>query len=158
MAKIDDKWERIFKKIQLILEKNQKLTAANTTLESQVLTLENKISELNKEKESLKEQIQYIKAAKEDDDDEEEDDEDQRGDRPEQLELRVVLGGLRLHALLAPVLHRERDRGHRDDDGEHEREVVGEVVEPVDFGGAGRHGWRQLEAFLGYNHRSFSGA
>ena len=58
MAKIDEKWARIFKKIQLILEKNQKLEDANNALQL-------KITELNKEKESLKEQIQYIKAAKE---------------------------------------------------------------------------------------------
>ena len=65
MAKIDDKWERIFKKIQLILEKNQKLAETNNGLELKILALENKIIEQNKEKESLKEQIQYIKAAKE---------------------------------------------------------------------------------------------
>ena len=65
MAKIDDKWERIFKKIQLILEKNQKLAESNNGLELKILALENKIIEQNKEKESLKEQIQYIKAAKE---------------------------------------------------------------------------------------------
>lgn len=65
MAKIDDKWARIFKKIQLILDKNQKLEETNMALESKLLTMENKISELNKEKESLIEQIQYIKAAKE---------------------------------------------------------------------------------------------
>ena len=65
MAKIDDKWERIFKKIQLILEKNQKLEESNNALELKILAFENKIIEQNKEKESLKEQIQYIKAAKE---------------------------------------------------------------------------------------------
>ncbi len=65
MAKIDDKWERIFKKIQLILEKNQKLAENNNGLELKILALENKIIDQNKEKESLKEQIQYIKAAKE---------------------------------------------------------------------------------------------
>ena len=65
MAKIDDKWARIFKKIQLILEKNQKLEESNTGFELKISALENKISELNKEKESLIEQIQYIKAAKE---------------------------------------------------------------------------------------------
>ncbi len=52
MAKIDEKWERIFKKIQLILDKNQKLSEQNSALELRILQLENKI-------------IQYIKAAKE---------------------------------------------------------------------------------------------
>ena len=65
MAKIDEKWERIFKKIQLILEKNQKLEESITSSGLRILELENKIVELNKDKESLKEQIQYIKAAKE---------------------------------------------------------------------------------------------
>jgi chromosome segregation ATPase len=65
MAKIDDKWERIFKKIQLILDKNQKLEEQQAVFQHKILQLENKINELNKEKESLKEQIQYIKAAKE---------------------------------------------------------------------------------------------
>ncbi|HQV79055.1 MAG TPA: hypothetical protein PLJ42_10350 [Chitinophagales bacterium] len=65
MAKIDDKWARIFKKIQLILENNQKLEERNHTLQLQIQGLENKIIELNKEKINLTEQIQYIKAAKE---------------------------------------------------------------------------------------------
>jgi phage shock protein A len=65
MAKIDEKWERIFKKIQLILDKNQKLTEQNTAFQLQIKQLENKIIELNKDKETLNEQIQYIKAAKE---------------------------------------------------------------------------------------------
>ncbi|MDB5226130.1 MAG: hypothetical protein JWN78_323 [Bacteroidota bacterium] len=65
MAKIDDKWERIFKKIQLILEKNQKLEDQNMSLQQKISELENKIVEQNKDKTSLKEQIQYIKAAKE---------------------------------------------------------------------------------------------
>lgn len=65
MAKIDEKWARIFKKIQLILEKNQKLEDANIALQLKIAELEKNITEQNKEKESLKEQIQYIKAAKE---------------------------------------------------------------------------------------------
>ena len=65
MAKIDEKWERIFKKIQLILDKNQKLEEQQVAFQHKILQLENKIIEQNKEKESLKEQIQYIKAAKE---------------------------------------------------------------------------------------------
>ena len=65
MAKIDDKWARIFKKIQLILENNQKLEERNHTLQLQIQGLENKIIALNKEKINLTEQIQYIKAAKE---------------------------------------------------------------------------------------------
>ena len=65
MAKIDDKWERIFKKIHLILEKNQKLEDAGLASQRKISELENKIVELNKEKDNLKEQIQYIKAAKE---------------------------------------------------------------------------------------------
>jgi hypothetical protein len=65
MAKIDDKWERIFKKIHLILEKNQKLEDANVAYQRRILELENNIVELNKEKTGLKEQIQFIKAAKE---------------------------------------------------------------------------------------------
>ncbi len=65
MAKIDDKWARIFKKIQLILEKNQKLEESNQMLQLQIRDFENKIIDLNKEKENLQEQIQYIKAAKE---------------------------------------------------------------------------------------------
>ena len=65
MAKIDDKWERIYKKIHLILERNQKLEDNSIVLGKKISELENKIVELNKEKESLKEQIQYIKAAKE---------------------------------------------------------------------------------------------
>ena len=48
MAKIDDKWARIFKKIQLILENNQKLEERNHTLQLQIQGLENKIIELNK--------------------------------------------------------------------------------------------------------------
>lgn len=64
MAKIDEKWARIFKKIQLILDKNQKLTESNDALQQKISVLENNIVELNKEKNSLKEQIQYIKAAK----------------------------------------------------------------------------------------------
>ena len=65
MAKIDDKWERIFKKIQLILDKNQKLEDQHMSLQQKISELENKIVELNKDKTGLKEQIQYIKAAKE---------------------------------------------------------------------------------------------
>ncbi len=65
MAKIDEKWERIFKKIQLILDKNQKLEEQQVAFQHKILQLENKIIEQNKEKESLNEQIQYIKAAKE---------------------------------------------------------------------------------------------
>jgi hypothetical protein len=65
MAKIDDKWERIFKKIQLILEKNKKLEDANLAAGQIIRDLENKINQLNKEKDNLREQIQYIKAAKE---------------------------------------------------------------------------------------------
>lgn len=65
MAKIDDKWQRVFKKIQLILDKNQKLEEQNNELSTKILSLEHKIKELNKEKESLTEQIQFIKAAKE---------------------------------------------------------------------------------------------
>ena len=53
MAKIDDKWARIFKKIQLILENNQKLEERNHTLQLQIQGLENKIIELNKEKINL---------------------------------------------------------------------------------------------------------
>ncbi len=65
MAKIDDKWQRVFKKIQLILEKNQKLEEQNNALLMEISGFKRQISELNKEKESLIEQIQYIKAAKE---------------------------------------------------------------------------------------------
>jgi hypothetical protein len=65
MAKIDGKWDRVFKKIQLILEKNQKLEDIKSLSERRILELEQKVIELNKEKESLKEQVQYIKAAKE---------------------------------------------------------------------------------------------
>ena len=55
MAKIDDKWERIFKKIQLILDKNKKLEEQQAAFQHKILKLENKINELNKEKESLNE-------------------------------------------------------------------------------------------------------
>ncbi|HNE49751.1 MAG TPA: hypothetical protein PKM51_03130 [Chitinophagales bacterium] len=65
MAKIDDKWQRVFKKIQLILEKNQKLEEQSNALLMEISGFKKQISELNKEKESLIEQIQYIKAAKE---------------------------------------------------------------------------------------------
>lgn len=65
MAKIDEKWDRIFKKIHLILEKNQRLEDALAVADGRIADLEKKMVELNKEKESLKEQIQYIKAAKE---------------------------------------------------------------------------------------------
>jgi len=65
MAKIDDKWERIFKKIQLILDKNLKLEEMLITSGHKIRELENKIVEQKKEKENLREQIQYIKAAKE---------------------------------------------------------------------------------------------
>jgi translation initiation factor 2B subunit (eIF-2B alpha/beta/delta family) len=65
MAKIDDKWARIFKKIQLILERNQKLEDENTSLHLKLSELSNHIKALNNEQVTLKEQIQYIKAAKE---------------------------------------------------------------------------------------------
>ncbi len=65
MAKIDDKWQRVFKKIQLILEKNQKLEEQNNALLMEISGFKRQIIELKKEKESLIEQIQYIKAAKE---------------------------------------------------------------------------------------------
>jgi phage shock protein A len=65
MAKIDDKWDRIFKKIQLILEKNQKLEDANTALTKKNDDLQQEINELIKQQHNLKEQIQHIKTAKE---------------------------------------------------------------------------------------------
>ncbi|MFN8283781.1 MAG: hypothetical protein U0U67_11245 [Chitinophagales bacterium] len=65
MAKIDEKWERIFKKIQLILEKNQKLEDEISALNQKNADLSNQIIQLTKEKDNLKEQIQHIKTAKE---------------------------------------------------------------------------------------------
>ncbi|MCB0506712.1 MAG: hypothetical protein R2739_08640 [Chitinophagales bacterium] len=65
MAKIDDKWARIFKKIKLILEKNQQLEENNNKLQLQIIALEKIGNEKEKEIQTLKEQIQYIKAAKE---------------------------------------------------------------------------------------------
>lgn len=65
MKKLDDKWDRIVKKVQLILEKNKKLEEAQVHYLNQIKTLEQQISELNQEKHGLQEQIQYIKAAKE---------------------------------------------------------------------------------------------
>ena len=65
MAKIDDKWARIFKKIKLILEKNQQLEENNNKLQLQLIALKKIGNEKEKEIQTLKEQIQYIKAAKE---------------------------------------------------------------------------------------------
>lgn len=49
MSKLDDRWNRIVKKIHLIIEKNKKL-------EEVELTLRNKINELEKSNKSLTEQ------------------------------------------------------------------------------------------------------
>jgi hypothetical protein len=65
MSKLDDKWDRITKKVQLILEKNKKLEETQVQFHHQIKTYEQQISEQNKEKKRLEEQIQYIKAAKE---------------------------------------------------------------------------------------------
>ena len=65
MSKLDDKWERIVKKVHLILEKNKKLVEAQVQFQNQIKAFEQQISELNNQKHSLEEQIQYIKAAKE---------------------------------------------------------------------------------------------
>ena len=65
MSKLDDKWERVVKKVHLILEKNKKLEEAQVQFQNQIKTFEQQISELNNQKQGLVEQIQYIKAAKE---------------------------------------------------------------------------------------------
>jgi predicted nucleic acid-binding Zn-ribbon protein len=65
MSKLDDKWERIVKKVHLILEKNKKLEEAQGQLLTQIKSFEQQISELNNQNHRLEEQIQYIKAAKE---------------------------------------------------------------------------------------------
>lgn len=65
MKKLDDKWDRIVKKVQLILEKNKKLEEAQADYQNQIHALKEHITELNQEKHRLEEQIQYIKAAKE---------------------------------------------------------------------------------------------
>ena len=65
MKKIDDKWDRILKKVHAILEKNRKLEEAQVQFNNQIKSSEQQISELNKQKHLLEEQIQYIKAAKE---------------------------------------------------------------------------------------------
>ena len=46
MAKIDEKWDRIFKKIQLILEKNKKLEEANLALSKQNADLHQQLNQL----------------------------------------------------------------------------------------------------------------
>lgn len=65
MAKIDEKWDRIFKKIQLILEKNKKLEEANLALSKQNADLHLQLNQLINQQDNLKEQIQHIKTAKE---------------------------------------------------------------------------------------------
>ncbi len=65
MKKIDDKWDRILKKVHLILEKNKNLEEAQEEHLSQIRSLEERITELNQQNNRLEEQIQYIKAAKE---------------------------------------------------------------------------------------------
>lgn len=65
MAKIDDKWDRIFKKIQLILDKNAKLEEQILAFQQKINNLEQKIIEQNKEKENLNEQIKLVKTTKE---------------------------------------------------------------------------------------------
>lgn len=65
MKKIDDKWERILKKVYLILEKNKNLEEAQEGHLNQIRSLEERITELNQQNNRLEEQIQYIKAAKE---------------------------------------------------------------------------------------------
>lgn len=65
MAKIDDKWDRIFKKIQMILDKNAKLEEQILAFQQKINNLEQKIIEQNKEKENLNEQIKLVKTTKE---------------------------------------------------------------------------------------------
>ncbi|HNL84729.1 MAG TPA: hypothetical protein PKO18_05790 [Chitinophagales bacterium] len=65
MAKIDDKWDRIFKKIQMILDKNAKLEQQILVFQQKINNLEQKIIEQNKEKENLNEQIKLVKTTKE---------------------------------------------------------------------------------------------
>ncbi len=65
MAKIDDKWDRIFKKIHMILDKNAKLEEQVLAFQQKINNLEQKIIEQNKEKENLNEQIKLVKTTKE---------------------------------------------------------------------------------------------
>lgn len=65
MAKIDDKWGRVFKKVQLVLDKNAKLEEQNIAFQQKIYTLEQQIKDINQEKEQIKEQIKLVKTAKE---------------------------------------------------------------------------------------------
>ena len=47
MSKLDDKWERIVKKVHLILEKNKKLEEAQVLFQTQIKSLEKQISNIS---------------------------------------------------------------------------------------------------------------
>ena len=58
MSKLDDKWNRIVKKIYLIIEKNKKLEEVELTLRSRITELERKNKELADKNDHLNQQNQ----------------------------------------------------------------------------------------------------